>query len=161
QRALAESLNRLLSPSERSRLREDGDGALSSPPCLCGAEASPIPLRQPATSPKSAIAHGMSNNRRRLPSNTSGGRPRASTWPPVAPPEGQPMTFVRDLRYALRLFRREPGFTLAAVLTLTLGIGANTALFAVVEAALLRPFPFADADRLVMLRYRDLQTGIT
>jgi putative ABC transport system permease protein len=66
-----------------------------------------------------------------------------------------------DVRHALRLFRRETGFALAAVLTLALGIGANTALFAVVEAVLLRPLPFADADDLVMLRHRDLRTGIT
>jgi putative ABC transport system permease protein len=64
-------------------------------------------------------------------------------------------------RQALRIFRREPAFATAAVLTLTLGIGANTALFAVVEAALLRPLPFDHADQLVVLRYRDLTTGLT
>ena len=53
---------------------------------------------------------------------------------------------ILELRQALRIFRREPALAAAAVLTLTLGIGANTALFAVVEAALLRPLPFADAD---------------
>jgi putative ABC transport system permease protein len=69
--------------------------------------------------------------------------------------------FARDLRLALRLFRREPAFCAAAVLTLALGIGANTALFAVVEAVLLRPLPLVQADQLVMLRHRDLRTGIT
>jgi putative ABC transport system permease protein len=69
--------------------------------------------------------------------------------------------FARDLRHALRLFTREPGFCSAAVLTLALGIGANTALFAVVEAVLLRPLPYAQADDLVMLRHRDLRTGIS
>jgi predicted permease len=68
---------------------------------------------------------------------------------------------VRDLRHAVRLFHREPAFSLAAVLTLALGLGATTALFAVVEAVLLRPLPYADAGRLVSLRHRDVRTGIT
>src|SRR5687767_8951962 len=69
--------------------------------------------------------------------------------------------WIHDVRHALRLFRREPAFAAAAVLTLTVGIGANTALFAVVEAVLLRPLPFERADRLVVVRHRDLQTGFT
>ena len=63
---------------------------------------------------------------------------------------------LRDLRHALRIFRREPGFAAAVVLTLALGIGANTALFAVVEAVLLRPLPYPDADRLVLVKHRDV-----
>jgi len=65
---------------------------------------------------------------------------------------------VRDIRHALRLFRRDPVFSGAAVLTLALGIGANTALFAIVEAVLLRPLPFA-SDEVMVLRYRDTRTG--
>ena len=68
---------------------------------------------------------------------------------------------MRDLRQALRIFRREPAFAAAAVATLALGIGANTALFAIVEAALLRPLPFERADDLVVLRHRDMRTGLT
>jgi predicted permease len=66
-----------------------------------------------------------------------------------------------ELRQALRIFRREPTFAAAAVLTLTLGIGVNTALFALVQAVLLRPLPYDRAGDLVVLRHRDVRTGLT
>src|SRR4051794_493260 len=69
--------------------------------------------------------------------------------------------FTHDVRHALRLLVREPGFTVAAILTLALGVGANVTVFALVNAALLRPLPYPDADRLLVLEHRDRRTGIT
>ena len=69
--------------------------------------------------------------------------------------------FLNDLRHAFRLLRREPAFTATAVLTLALGVGANVSVFAVVNAVLLRPLPYPDAEQLVILEHRDKSTGIT
>ena len=60
-------------------------------------------------------------------------------------------SLLQDVRYALRTLRRTPAFSVAAVLVLTVGIGANTAIFSVIDAMLLRGLPYPDADRLVVL----------
>jgi putative ABC transport system permease protein len=58
---------------------------------------------------------------------------------------------ISDLRYAIRLLSKAPGFTLIVVLVLTLGIGANTVIVSIVHGVLLKPLPFADAQRLVAI----------
>src|SRR5947209_19213121 len=64
-----------------------------------------------------------------------------------------------DLRYALRQLAKSPGFTAIAVLTLALGIGANTAIFSFISSWILRPSPFPDVDRIVLLFESNKKTG--
>src|ERR1700674_4660331 len=69
-------------------------------------------------------------------------------------------TLVQDLRYGLRIMGKNPGFTAVAVLTLALGIGANTAIFSVVHSVLLRALPYPQGQQLIFIRQQEKNLGI-
>jgi predicted permease len=77
--------------------------------------------------------------------------PQAHAHPSATRGDARVLTIVSDLRLALRILRRAPAFALAVIAVLALGIGANTAIFSIVNAVLLRPLPFPDSERLVRL----------
>src|SRR5215216_3946987 len=68
---------------------------------------------------------------------------------------------LQDLRYGARMLLKQPGFTIVAVITLALGIGANTAIFSLVDSILLRPLPFRDPDRVVRMVQASPKLGLS
>ncbi len=87
---------------------------------------------------------------------------RVHSIPEFKPPSSEwTAVFLQNLSRAFRALRREPAFALAAILTLALGVGANVAVFSLVESVLLRPLPYPAAGRLAILRHRDQRSGIT
>ena len=82
-----------------------------------------------------------------------------STWHAAVPSNSTVLTLLADFRYALRVLARAPSFAVAVIAVLALGIGANTAIFSIVNAVLLRPLPFDEPDRLVRLFHEPPQAA--
>jgi putative ABC transport system permease protein len=70
-------------------------------------------------------------------------------------------TLIQDMRFAIRMLLKNPGFTAVVVLTLALGIGANTAIFSFVNAWIINPLPYPNSDRLIVIEGLDTKTGLT
>ena len=103
-----------------------------------------------------AVRVGARRMRRRLSPKRATPSPEPESPPPSAVMEG----LMQDLRYAFRSMRKAPGFAIVVVLTLALGVGANTTIFSLINEVMLRPLPITDESRVVRLYTSDFSSGV-
>jgi predicted permease len=113
------------------------------------------------TAIEAKVADGMSRaDAERAARLELGSAPAVEDWVRDAGWESRLESVWQDVRYAVRSLRRAPGFTLAAVATLGVGLGAASATYAIVHAVLLAPLPYPDGDRILQVRLRDRERGL-
>ena len=145
-------LRRLSHAARRRCSAASATSASSTPSCRSTSTCSPSSTSAPACRPTSARRAALRSLRRR--------RPRSRTTCATPGCRASFETLAQDVRYGLRSLRRNPGFALVVVVTMALGIGANTAIFSVVNGVLLRPLPYANGDRLVVLHQQQPLAGV-